>query len=238
MSVSYAQSAKYFVKPLIPHQPNATQDIPAFAPSAGALTFRGYRVYPSSRQVLLEDREISLGGRAFDLLVVLLRARGKLVSKDEIIHGVWPSTTVDDSNLRFQMATLRKALSINRDVIKTVPGRGYMIAEDCDQTEMELGAPADERPEGAQSDSKSSNAWSRMFSRANQRQLNGRLEPNPFKAIEFSRTSSTGGELADGDLNQRLAELERENVWLKLAIANLTLRRLAQIVPLEAASGH
>ncbi len=40
---------------------------------------------------------------------------------------VWPSTVVDESNLRFQMASLRKILGEDRDVIKTIPRRGYLF---------------------------------------------------------------------------------------------------------------
>jgi hypothetical protein len=49
------------------------------------------------------------------------------VAKEELVKQVWPSTFVDESNLRFQMACLRKALGSDRSVIKTVPGRGYIF---------------------------------------------------------------------------------------------------------------
>ena len=94
------------------------------------LTFRGYRVYPKARKLTHNETVVEIGGRAFDLLVTLLNARGRLMSKEEIVRNVWPSTTVDECNLRFQMAVLRKALGRDRDVIKTVPGRGYLFAEE------------------------------------------------------------------------------------------------------------
>ncbi len=94
------------------------------------LEFRGYRVYPTARKLTHNDTAVEIGGRAFDLLVILLLARGRLMSKEEIVRHVWPSTTVDECNLRFQMAVLRKALGRDRDVIKTVPGRGYLFAEE------------------------------------------------------------------------------------------------------------
>jgi DNA-binding response OmpR family regulator len=83
---------------------------------------------PEARQLLADGRPVRLGGRAFDLLLVLLRARGSLVSKDEILSAVWPSLVVEEANLRFQMAALRRALGEDRDVIKTVSGRGYLLA--------------------------------------------------------------------------------------------------------------
>lgn len=83
---------------------------------------------PGARQLLADGRPVRLGGRAFDLLLVLLRARGSLVSKEEILSSVWPSTVVEETNLRFQMAELRRALGNDRDIIKTVTGRGYLLA--------------------------------------------------------------------------------------------------------------
>jgi DNA-binding winged helix-turn-helix (wHTH) protein len=78
--------------------------------------------------LLLDGKPVKLGSRAFDLLHVLLNSRGRLVSKDEIVRHVWPDTTVEESNLRFQMGCLRKALGSDRDLIKTIPGRGYILA--------------------------------------------------------------------------------------------------------------
>ncbi|WP_421846315.1 response regulator [Novosphingobium sp.] len=91
------------------------------------LRFRRFTVLPNARQLLADGAPIELGSRAFDLLVVLLRSQGQIVTKAEIFSHVWPSTTVEESNLRFQMATLRTALGDDRDVIKTIPGRGYLL---------------------------------------------------------------------------------------------------------------
>ena len=42
---------------------------------------------------------VAIGSRAFDVLRVLITARGELVSKDEIMAAVWPGTVVEDNNL-------------------------------------------------------------------------------------------------------------------------------------------
>jgi DNA-binding response OmpR family regulator len=85
---------------------------------------------PGARLLLRDGHPVEIGGRAFDLLLRLLRSRGTLVTKEEIVSYVWPCTVVDESNLRFQMASLRKALGGDRDVIKTIPGRGYLFITD------------------------------------------------------------------------------------------------------------
>jgi hypothetical protein len=42
---------------------------------------------------------VAVGGRALDLLGLLLRRQGELVSKDEIMAVVWPGKVVEEANL-------------------------------------------------------------------------------------------------------------------------------------------
>ncbi len=93
-------------------------------------SFGPFRLLPGSRTLLHKGQPVECGSRAFDLLHVLLLSRGKLVSKDDIVRHVWPTTCVEESNLRFQMASLRKVLGAYRDLIKTIPGRGYLLASE------------------------------------------------------------------------------------------------------------
>jgi DNA-binding response OmpR family regulator len=102
-----------------------------------AIRFGRFCVRPRSRQMFADERQIELGSRAFDLLLVLLHARGTLVTKEEIMERLWPSTVVEECNLRQQMAFLRKALGDYRDVIKTIPGRGYIFAADAETETFE-----------------------------------------------------------------------------------------------------
>lgn len=94
------------------------------------LSFLEFVVLPEARLLLQDGQPVQIGSRAFDLLVVLTQHRGQVVPKDRIIRFVWPTTTVDESNLRFQMVLLRKALGSERDLIKTIPGRGYLLVMD------------------------------------------------------------------------------------------------------------
>jgi len=92
--------------------------------------FGSFEVIPESRTLTRKNIPVEIGGRAFDLLMTLLLARGRIVSKEAIMREVWPTTTVDESNVRFQMTCLRRALGEERERIKTVPGRGYMFIAD------------------------------------------------------------------------------------------------------------
>ena len=96
----------------------------------GAVEFGRFRLLPHRRELHADGAVVELGGRALDVLMVLAEARGALVTKDEIMARVWPDTVVEENNLVVQISALRKALGEDRDLIRTVSGRGYrFIAE-------------------------------------------------------------------------------------------------------------
>jgi FixJ family two-component response regulator/DNA-binding winged helix-turn-helix (wHTH) protein len=105
-----------------------------------AVRFRRFRLLPRARQLLVDGQPVDLGSRAFDLLMVLVKAPGTLITKNEILSRVWPGTTVEESNLQVQVSALRKVLGGDRDVIRTIPGRGYMLAVDVSTTSTESDA--------------------------------------------------------------------------------------------------
>lgn len=79
------------------------------------------------REAFLDGKPIALGGRAFEVLATLIRAKGRVVDKDELFSQVWAGTVVEDNNLQVQVSLLRKAFG-NRALIQTVPRRGYRLA--------------------------------------------------------------------------------------------------------------
>ena len=84
-----------------------------------ALEFGRFRVLLRHRQLLADDVPVELGTRAFDLLLVLLEADGSLLSKEELLSRVWPGIVVSEENLKVQISALRKALGVDRDIIRT-----------------------------------------------------------------------------------------------------------------------
>lgn len=79
------------------------------------------------REVFLDGKPILLGGRAFEVLATLIKAKGRVVGKDELFSQVWAGTVVEDNNLQVQVSLLRKAFG-DRGLIQTVPRRGYRLA--------------------------------------------------------------------------------------------------------------
>jgi DNA-binding winged helix-turn-helix (wHTH) protein len=63
-----------------------------------------------------------------DILIALVERAGKVVTNKALISAVWQDVVVEKRNLRFQMATLRKALGDGRDgarYVSNVAGRGF-----------------------------------------------------------------------------------------------------------------
>ncbi|WP_114811653.1 ATP-binding protein [Paraburkholderia kururiensis] len=86
------------------------------------------------REIHQHGRSVRVGARAFDILEVLFRANGTILSKDDIMDAVWPGLIVEENRLQVHIAALRKLLGGDRDLIKTVPGRGYLLVAQTART--------------------------------------------------------------------------------------------------------
>jgi eukaryotic-like serine/threonine-protein kinase len=99
---------------------------------------------------LLRDAEpVALQRKAFEILLVLIRSGGRLVSKEELLRSVWGKTVVEESNVSQNVFVLRKALhdgEEGRHYIITVPGRGYRFGEPvtriCETTDTAIASHA------------------------------------------------------------------------------------------------
>jgi predicted ATPase/DNA-binding winged helix-turn-helix (wHTH) protein len=92
-----------------------------------SLAFGRFQVLPHRRELLADGQPIELGGRAFDLLMALIDARGAVVSKDALMARVWPGRVVEENNLQAHISALRAAFGPERELIRTVSGRGYQF---------------------------------------------------------------------------------------------------------------
>jgi predicted ATPase/DNA-binding winged helix-turn-helix (wHTH) protein len=91
------------------------------------IEFGRFRVLPTRRELLADGRPVDLGGRAFDLLMALIEAAGAIVGKDALMNRVWPDRVVEENNLQAQIVALRRAFGADRDMIRTIAGRGYQF---------------------------------------------------------------------------------------------------------------
>src|SRR5580700_5545519 len=92
------------------------------------LSFGPFSLFAAARLLKKSYEPMPLGGRALDILIALAERPGEVVTRKDLISTVWPDVTVEEANLRFQMAALRKALGDGRDgarYISNIAGRGY-----------------------------------------------------------------------------------------------------------------
>src|SRR6478672_4581593 len=92
--------------------------------------FDQFRVDARKRLLLRDGNPVRLPTKAFEILLVLLEAEGRLVEKDELMQRVWPDAVVEENNLTVNMSALRKALAESpgeHRYVVTVPGHGYQF---------------------------------------------------------------------------------------------------------------
>jgi predicted ATPase/DNA-binding winged helix-turn-helix (wHTH) protein len=92
-----------------------------------SFTFRRFQVSPHRRELLAGGVPVKLGGRAFDVLLALIDAPGAVLGKDALMTRVWPDRIVEENALQAQIMALRAAFGPDRDLIRTVTGRGYQF---------------------------------------------------------------------------------------------------------------
>src|SRR4051794_16024250 len=92
-----------------------------------SLAFGRFLLLPHRRELLVGSEPVKLGGRAFDVLMALVDARGAVCSKEALLERTWPGQIVEESALQSQVSALRAALGAERDLIRTVSGRGYQF---------------------------------------------------------------------------------------------------------------
>ena len=75
--------------------------------------------------------------KSFDVLRYLIEHAGLVVTKEELIKGVWPDVTVSDESLTQCISEVRRALGeAGHRIIKTVPRRGYLFDVPIDASEV------------------------------------------------------------------------------------------------------
>lgn len=112
---------------------------------AAAFAFGPFVVDRDRRLLARAGQPVNITPKAFDLLIVLVERGGAAVSKEELMSALWPDTTVEESNLTFQISSLRKALgSEGAQCIATLPGRGYQFVAPLQRIESGVAIVEDE----------------------------------------------------------------------------------------------
>jgi DNA-binding winged helix-turn-helix (wHTH) protein len=97
---------------------------------AQAFRIGDWQVEPLLGRISKEGRMVHLRAKVMDLLVFLVERAGQVVSKDELLNGVWGTEFVSESALTRVVTELRQAFGddVARPwLIETIPKRGYRL---------------------------------------------------------------------------------------------------------------
>lgn len=92
------------------------------------ITCDGIAVDTEKRRVTANGSDVNLTRKEYELLLTLIRGKGKVFTRDELLHNVWEfdysgeSRTVD-----VHIRTLRAKLGSCGDIIETIRGVGYKV---------------------------------------------------------------------------------------------------------------
>jgi DNA-binding response OmpR family regulator len=97
-------------------------------PESEDIVIGNVHLNPTTREVRLDDEQVDLTAAEFDLLEMLMRAAGRVVSRDEITAALFErEATPYDRFLDVHISHLRKKLEGARSLIRTVRGVGYVF---------------------------------------------------------------------------------------------------------------
>src|SRR5262245_11735515 len=94
----------------------------------------------AERVLLCEGRVVPLPGKAVSTLLILVRNRGHVVEKNDLMEEIWPNEFVEEGNLAQNIFMLRKALGETGGgpkYIETLPRRGYRFLQNVTESTNE-----------------------------------------------------------------------------------------------------
>ncbi|HBI85164.1 MAG TPA: DNA-binding response regulator [Ruminococcus sp.] len=103
----------------------------------GDLNSGGISLSTQRHRVTVQDSEITLTGKEFDLLAMLMRNQGIVLSREQILRSVWGYDYVGESRtVDVHIRTLRAKLGSAGNCVVTVRGIGYRFdANSIESTE-------------------------------------------------------------------------------------------------------
>ncbi len=87
----------------------------------------GWVVDLALRELRVGGVPVAIGSRPLEIVELLARSAGKLVTKDHLMKTVWPGAVVEDNTIQVHISAIRRALGSDRGMLKTLSGRGYRL---------------------------------------------------------------------------------------------------------------
>ena len=107
--------------------------------------FEDYALDTDRRELHRGPTVLPVAPQVFDLLAYLVRHRGRVVSKDELINTIWNGRAVSDAALTTRLNAARSAIGDTGEqqrLVKTLPRKGYRFVGIVQETEKPAGEPA------------------------------------------------------------------------------------------------
>ena len=99
-------------------------------PNRGRIDVNGVILDPGSRQVSVDGYPVELTTLEFDILEQLMRAAGRVVSRDDLMESLYNrKSTPFDRSIDMHVSHLRRKLEGSRSMIKTIRGSGYQFCQ-------------------------------------------------------------------------------------------------------------
>jgi two-component system response regulator CpxR len=106
--------------------------------AAARLEVNGVVLDPATRQVTVDAQGVDLTTFEFDILEILMRAAGRVLSRDDLMENLYNrQATAFDRSIDMHISHIRRKLETQRPFIKTIRSVGYQF----------LQSPHDEAPE-------------------------------------------------------------------------------------------
>lgn len=103
-----------------------------FSSSVPVLEHRGALLHTGDQSLVYGDEKISLSKNEYRILLVLMKNKGRVVSREKLMEQLWETDCfVDENTLSVNVNRLRKRLESAglSDFIRTKFGVGYLIEE-------------------------------------------------------------------------------------------------------------
>ena len=90
--------------------------------------FGAYRLDEQGPMLFRDGEHVALPPKAVELLVALVQAAGRVLTRQQLLQQLWPDAVVEEGTLTSHISLLRKALAADgsgAEFIETLPKRGY-----------------------------------------------------------------------------------------------------------------
>jgi TolB-like protein/DNA-binding winged helix-turn-helix (wHTH) protein/tetratricopeptide (TPR) repeat protein len=107
--------------------------------------FVGFEIDLARHELRRDGAVVHIEPQVFDLIVLLVRNRERIVRKDELIDSIWQGRIVSEATLSSRISAARRALGdsgTDQNLIRTLHKRGFRFVGEVEEIETDSDVPA------------------------------------------------------------------------------------------------